>query len=188
MKYLALVFLFFSTYTFAESDRDYKFIYSPSISIGSFDDPNGETDVGNSVSLISIGASLEVGRNKRLIGFISRNEFDIDATETNVGQKIDGYDVEGGYQWQFPIARNLKPWLGLGMYAGNYSSTGRHLVDSNGFLTQTFEDRELSDYGITLNAATEIETDLFNFYLGGGYYQTLNKGFSGARFQLGVLF
>ncbi|WP_455202466.1 hypothetical protein [Kaarinaea lacus] len=79
----------------------------------------------------------------------------LDADANNIGQDVERYGIRFSLQKSFRLARSWSPWLGVGIDVSNASYTARHTKDSDGFLIQSFPDREETDLSVLLNMISE---------------------------------
>ena len=141
----------------AASDR-FSIGYSPALQSFSVNDDIG--DSGNESDFSLIGFTFDIpfsrdGRNRSGITYVDEMKFA--ASNNDVGQEMSGFGLDVQYQHKFPLTRNFKPWLGGGLSLNKYEFSKRHKVDSGGFLTQTFTDRDEVDIGAVLSVATDFE-------------------------------
>lgn len=127
--------------------------------VGSYsvEDPDGSAD---SEFAFLPGAKITFPfsrRGKQFVAGVELIDFDLDASESNVGQDVSGYRVWGGYEHRFNISRGFKFWGGIGLTLDSVSFEDRHTVDEDGFLKEHYEDLDESYSGITLYALSTID-------------------------------
>jgi hypothetical protein len=120
----------------------------------SVEDPDGETDSTTETSVFGV-MTMPFNRNLpewRYWFELGHQSFDLDASQTNVGQSVTSTSFEAVIQRGLKISTGFRPWLGAGFGAGLNDYTDRYTIDQDGYLKEHFEDRsETNIYGI-LNA------------------------------------
>jgi hypothetical protein len=113
--------------------------------------------VGNALSGLII---INSGRSSRVWIQGQYHSLDFDGNETEIGQEVTGLEIAAIYQTQYRISRHFKPWFGIGTSFTALEFKDRFLTDSQGFLTQTFDDVTKTGLAIDFNFTTE--TDWFD--------------------------
>ena len=131
-----------------------RFAWMPSYSSVSVSDPDGNTK--DFTGLLPFEFSyIGDGKRSRIVWGAAFYDFNIDATTSNIGQDITGFEVNGVWAHKWAASRSFKPWLGIGFSASVLEFTSRHTIDTDGFLNQNFEDREDTIVNVILNATHE---------------------------------
>ena len=140
----------------AEPTKTFKFgwapFYSPNLTV---DDSDGSTDSSQEFVALSAVALYPFGRDDRWMANITKYDFTLDASRNDVGQDVKSITVAGFYQRRLRLSRYFKPWVGLGPQIEFSDKTGRHTVDADGFLAQTFSDQDGIAYAAGINASHE---------------------------------
>ncbi len=160
---------------------------SPSLFFGSLD---GENSSESTISVIPIAFSIGFKTTKYQRALINLSLIDInfDAEGTEIGQSLEGVRIDFNYQWHLRLSKRFRPWIGVGVFTGNYDAESRHLVDSEGFLIQRLDDKSISDAGIVINFTNQFKISNIPFNYELGYYQSLDDGLSGFAVKLGYTF
>jgi len=140
----------------AEPGNSIKFgwapFFSPNLTV---DDPDGSADSSQEFVALSAVAMFPFGRDNRWVTNVTKYDFTLDASTSDVGQDVKSITVAGFYQWRFRLSRYFKPWVGLGPQIEFSDKTARHTLDSDGFLAQTFSDQDSVAYAAGFNASHE---------------------------------
>ena len=116
----------------------------------SVEDPDGSTE---DVNKFLPGAKLTypvVNRSSRVAVGFDWLDFELDTDGKEVAQKVSGYRLYGAYEYEFPVARNVRIWGGIGLTLNDVTYEDRYTVDSDGYLADHYEDRSESSAGSTL--------------------------------------
>lgn len=141
---------------YAEPPEYLKFGWTPAVGLNlSVDDPDGSTDTTSGAMPLSASASFPVGRDSRVLINLARYDFELDASQRDIGQKVRSTTVGGFYQWRLRLSRYFKPWIGFGPQIEFTDINARHTVDAQGFLQQTFPDRSGTAYAAAIVASHE---------------------------------
>lgn len=122
------------------------------ISVGygiGYDNLHVNAAIGNSTSATSttpfhLFYMSRYARDARWYAEYSKSDFHFKGDVTNVGQNVSYTSLNAGWQTQFAVSRDFKPWLGLGLGGQSAKLSNRHTTLANGFLNQTFPDEEVS--------------------------------------------
>ncbi len=79
----------------------------------------------------------------------------LDAAVNKVGQNVEQYGLRFSLQKSLRVARLWAPWFGVGIAASRATYTTRHIVDADGFLIDTYPDREQTSVALLLNVVSE---------------------------------
>jgi len=164
----------------AENDDEpiYSVGYSPTYFANLIiDDPDGPTKKTTYFSLTSLSMLLRVSRTERLLTQLVYYDFKLDASSTDIGQRIDGYSFTGIYQKKFRLTRRFKPWFGIGMSANYYEITSRHTVDADGYLLTSHPNRKTDSLSYIINAGyTHEMSDAWDIDFNVNYVSPFDKG------------
>lgn len=117
-------------------------------------DPEGDTDSADETGVVGI-ITLPVNRNYpswRYWFQLGHNSFEYEARTDQVGQEVTYTSLEGQIHLGFNVAREFKPWIGAGLGASLADYEGRHTIDEDGYLADSFEDRSETNTFLLLNA------------------------------------
>ncbi len=175
----------FATHGYAEEERDrtIQFGISPFGQIATLTSDEGDSESRLLFSPIGFVVKYPFGKKSALRVFADYyDQENFDATTTDIGQRIEGFSFSALYSRQFALSRGLKPWLSAGLSVDNFEYTSRHLVDSDGFLTTTYENREETEMtllfggSLTFGEASNFELDLL-------YKLPMDTGADGLMFR-----
>lgn len=130
--------------------------YNPTIGSFSPDDP--EVESGSATDLVFISAAAKMpyrGRMQRSFFDVSYQYFETDASTSELGQEVQRYRASWQHQFARPINKELTVWYGGGGALGYSSYTGRHYVNSDGFLGATESDKADLDVAAIGSAVLE---------------------------------
>jgi len=120
----------------------------------SVDDPAGDTPSTTTTSFLSAFSQYELGRDRRGTIALTRSTSTYDDTGANeAGGEVRSLFVTGLYEWRWRLARNFKPWFGVGPTIARHDYIDRFTTDSDGFLDERLSDRTASDISLTLSTA-----------------------------------
>jgi len=174
-------------FTHAEPDNGIKFgwapFYSPNLTV---DDPDGSTDSSQEFVALSAVAMIPFGRDDRWMTNITKYDFTLDASRNDIGQDVKSITVAGFYQRRLRLSRYFKPWIGIGPQIEFSDTTGRHTVDADGFLAQTFSDQDGVAYAVGLVASHEWQfSDHIDLGMNAQYLFSISDAIEGG--SLGAL-
>lgn len=181
------LFLLVPLLTHAEQSEGIKFgwapFYSPNLTV---DDPDGSTDSSQEFVALSAIALFPFGRDNRWMVNITKYDFTLDASQSDIGQDVKSTTVAGFYQRRLRLSRYFKPWVGLGPQIEFSDATGRHTIDADGFLARKFSDQDGLAYAVGLVASHEWQlSDHIDVGVNGGYMFSLSDAIEGG--SLGAL-
>ena len=154
----------------ARADNDtFQFGYSPSAFFGSvIDESAGIADSEQGAILSAISATM-VYRINRANSFKATLDYyiaEFDANDSFVGQDVSSISIAGTWRNKVIFSRYFKPLLGVGLSFDQSTYENRLTLDRDGFLSETYPDREDSDISILLSASLNfgdndwIETEI----------------------------
>jgi len=188
MKSFLLLIFICLTFTANAGNRGIQWGAGLSTFTGDINDPDGATNVSDLFLSFSGVSVIESGRDNRWFSLINFGSYDVDPTTELIGQSNDYYYVGTSYQTNFRWSRNVKPWFGIGLGLGYESFTGRHTVDVDGFLNQSFVDRDEFGALLMLDASHDFEVFKQNFVIRVSYMAALYDGSNLTEFSIFWLF
>lgn len=114
-------------------DRTFQFGIMPVISIFNVTDPYGATESANSFNYISGVMIVSTGRDSRIFADVIYDKFSLGATQSKTGQDVTRTEGSISYQSLLRIARDWKPWAGIGLGAGSEGYKSRYILSPGGF-------------------------------------------------------
>ncbi len=153
-KIISLILLSYLVTTGYAKD-EIRYGWSPSFVALSIDDPDGNTNSSSELQLLGGTVIYPLSRSTRTLVSLSLYDFELDAGVNKIGQGVESLSIAGSYQWKFKMSRKFKPWLGVGLNINMDELTNRHTIDQDGYLAQTYTDREETSIGINLGASHE---------------------------------
>jgi len=175
MKLIVVVLLFGASFA-THAAKGVKWGVGVTAFTAGVSDPDGNTgtsDLSTSLSAVSI---IDSGRDNRWFSMVEIGSYDLDATTSEIGQSNDFYYIGTTYQTNFRWSRNLKPWFGVGLALGSETVTNRHTVDTDGFLSQAFEDRDELGVLLVLDATHDFQIYKQDFMIRASYLASLYDG------------
>ena len=148
------------------------------------EDPQGDADQAFSISPLTFFYLSKLGRDSRVFGNIVYHEYFLDASTKNIAQDVKRYAVTSTYQTRFRMSRTFKPWLGVGMSFASESFDNRFTVDSDGFLAQSFANRDDSGLALELDFMTDINWFDTDLYFRTAYTHPFYDGSGGLNFNV----
>ncbi|MCP5005400.1 MAG: hypothetical protein GY941_15905 [Planctomycetes bacterium] len=143
IKPTLIIFLILSNaITQASAESSIRFGYMPRFINYSVNDPDGSTDTASEIQALGGMIAYKLGRGSRIFSYMSIYDFDIDYGFNKIGQTVESTSFGIYYQSEFKFSRTFKPWLGLGGAINIDEFTNRADTDSDGFLLNTYPDRD----------------------------------------------
>lgn len=131
-----------------------SFEFNNKIGLYTVEDSRGSTDHTLTwVPTLKVAYALP-HRGRKVVAGLEYYDFELDASTSNIGQKVRGVGLLGAYEHRFNIARGFRPWVGIGMTAVTARYTNRHTINADGFLNKTFSNRDAVTINGTLYAQT----------------------------------
>jgi len=170
------------------ADEAYSYGIYPITSFYQVDDPAGKTEVSTDFHLMNFYGTYEIGRDKRIWTELGKKEFDYPSSSSAPGMSVKTTDLALQYQVRYRASKNFKPWFGAGLGFADSEYKNRHIVDNNGYLFESFDDRSGKDMSVILTAMSDFEMEHVHLIYGFSYRTSLDAGASGASFNFGVQF
>ena len=128
-------------------------------------DPDGSTDTQLHFFYLNFISTIPFGRDQRIFSQLFYDQCELDASTSNIGQKVStsGGNVSWQYLWR--LSRYWKPWIGGGVGFANSKFKSRHLLDADGFLIRQFPGRSENILNLIVNASIPL-TQWGRFQLG----------------------
>lgn len=166
-----------------------KYGWTPGYINYSVDDPNGSTESASELHLLGASYIFPISQISRIMGAVNIYDFDLKSSTSNIGQQVETISFSAYYQYRFRWSRNFKPWFGVGLVTNMDKFTKRHRVDSDGFLVETFPDREDTNMNLGLLASYEWDVNSsismdFNIE----YMVPLSESLEGLKFGVSVYY
>lgn len=187
MKYLVVAILAFLSFS-VSADSKFNFYLQGKAGQLVTVDPDGDTE---NIMAISPGLKFSIdlaSRGSRVFFTYDYLTAELHSSTVNIGQDISGSSLGAGYEHKFPISRNFKLWLGGALSYNQHDFTGRHLIDDDGYLVETFEDRSVTPVGFSIYADTYFHiSENFVFGIGGfgDFTSSDSVNLFGIRFSIG---
>ncbi len=193
MKRLLLITVLFSCIQSIEArdsgSSSFRFGYFPKMVFFEVNDPDGKTDSASDFQYIGALITLKLERDTRLMSYIALYDFNLDAGFNQVGQSVETTSFAAYYQSQFKLGRSFKPWLGVGGVINIDEFTNRVDTDQDGFLRNTFKNRNETVPGIGLIASQEWElNDSISLGLNVEYLIPIGDTLEGLSVGLSVIY
>ena len=158
MKIFVMIFLFiFTPVHLAQAQSTTLLGYGLSVGQVTVNDPDGATKSTTDTTLFQLYYFHEYTRDLRYYTELLINDFNLDASTNHIGQQVEQKSIGFGLQKRFRFTRHTKPWIGIGLNVSQEEYTERHTIDGDGFLAQTFNDREETVISINLQAMSEYK-------------------------------
>jgi hypothetical protein len=185
-----ILFIFSFLCAFNVSAEGFGFGYCPSFFSMDIDDPDGSTDSASDFNAVGLCAKYDPSNVDRFFFMFERFDFDLDASTSTIGQDIESTQYTLLYQRNLKLSRSLNRfYVGGGGFFGDLSASLRHTIDSDGFLNETFESRDESDFGLTLSVGADWElSESLDLGANAFYQHSLNDGLSGFRVGITLLY
>lgn len=152
------------------------------------DDPAGNIPDAGEAGLHFVYLD-ELSRDTRYYAEFSYVSVEIDAEAGKIGQDATRFGVGTTLQTRFRRFRSFKPWLGIGVGLYQEEFTRRHTVDSAGFLTGTYPDRDVTQFVIAFDAMHEWElTNSVDLAVRVKYELGFNEGIDGLSASMTILY
>jgi hypothetical protein len=152
-----LTFLLLGITTVSAQAEDKSFRFGGQLSLNSYkvDDPVGSTEMAFAPS---IGAKLimNTGRDSRWLMDVTLDKYKLKGTDTNVGEDVKTTSFGVSYQSLFRLARDIKPWVGVGLGYGASSYSNRFVYTSPSMTFKTlYADRSKNNTLFLVNSNIE---------------------------------
>ncbi len=158
MKYWILFLLIFLVIPSPAMARKWKVGMMLGTGITSVDDPAGSTELKLDISYLNGIATIPFKRDRRVLTHLFYQNFNLNNSNNKVSGSVKSLGLNTSYQWRFRFSRKWKPWFGAGLGFSQDKISNRKKLDGDGFIIQTFSDREDDAINLLLNASTKIKT------------------------------
>src|SRR3990172_1734705 len=159
---LISIFLFVNSAYATEGSR---MGYGVSLRQLTVEDPDGDVPAKTDFVFLNLYYFDEYSRDTRYYVEFSLLDTDIDAEGNKIGQDIASTGIRTSFQKRLRLGRSFKPWVGAGAGIFQEEFTQRHTIDSDGFLLNTFPDRDSTHLVLSVDAGNEWQIN-DNFDLG----------------------
>ena len=132
-----------------------KIGYSIGTSNISLDDPNGATKGDWAAQPLNLIYTDWLIRDIRQWIELYYYKASLEADDTNIGQNIERYGLRFSLQKTYRLTQAWSPWFGAGIDLSNNHFSTRHTKDSEGFLIETFDDRDETNLSLLINMLSE---------------------------------
>lgn len=109
----------------------------------------------------------------------------LDADATNVGQNVQSYGIRFSLQKNYRVSPSWSPWFGAGIEVANSHYDTRHTKDADGFLLQSFDDRQETNVAFLINMLSEWSVQK-DWTIGAKLEQSIPSGGGIAEFAAAV--
>lgn len=132
-----------------------KLGYSAAYVRASVDDPDGDTQTASGVQPLGLVYTDWLIGDFRYWSELYYYATELDAATNRIGQDVKRYGVRFSAQKNLRFMQAWAPWLGLGLDVSQANYSNRHTVDSEGFLADSFDDRDEVAVSLLVNVISE---------------------------------
>lgn len=132
-----------------------KIGYSIGTSNVSIDDPNGATTDEWAAQPFNLIYTDWLFRDIRQWTELYYYKTSLEADDSNIGQNIKRLGLRFSLQKTYRLTQSWSPWFGAGVDLSNNKYSTRHTKDSDGFLIESFDDRDETSFSLLLNVLSE---------------------------------
>ncbi|HEY5603131.1 MAG TPA: hypothetical protein VIM41_08495 [Gammaproteobacteria bacterium] len=138
-----------------------KIGYGVGYAVVSVDDPDGNSKDEGAVQPLNLVYTDWLFSNSKLFSDIKQwtevfyFETSLDAVDNNIGQDVQSFGIRFSLQKSFRFTDSFSPWFGAGVDISRTRYTVRHTRDAEGFLLQSFEDRDDTGIAFLFNIINE---------------------------------
>lgn len=151
MRALLLAFLFLPLAALA----DFRWGAAGEAGHMTFEDPEGD-NAGFYIGAAVTGAFDLRRRGQRIVSGVGYLSSSGDASASDVGQNVTGYYLFSRWERRTPIFRSApESYFYVGGKVLQTTHTDRHTIE-DGYLKESFEDREATGVNLTLGASYEL--------------------------------
>ena len=154
-----------------------------------YEDDDGKTDSESRATPIRLFGELEVDKVNRVVVGWRAIDFDIDATVSgDMGATFEGHQIDASWLRNIRLAREFKPWLGLGMRTTALDVKGKHTVDKDGYLANRYEATSETQVALMLQGLYEWQISKSGWFINSSvtYDVPFGDGFEGFGLGLGI--
>lgn len=124
--------------------------------VSDIDDPKGDTASDPYFSFLNVIATFPYGRDQQVLFHFFHDRFKLDASTSEIGQKVSTLGTNASWQYRWRLARYFKPWIGGGIGFSNNRFKDRFLIDGDSFVVKEFSNRDERAISLILNAHSPI--------------------------------
>lgn len=176
MKAILFIVLCFSVLNVHAGTRGMKWGVGLTTFTADINDPEGATNASRLSKAYSVISLLESGRDNRWYSVINMGSYGLESSTREIGQTDEFYYLGTTYQKNVRWTRNIKPWFGIGLGLGYESFSRRHTVDVDGFLAQTYRNREVVGGILMLDVSHNIDINKQDIVIRLGFNGSLSNG------------
>jgi hypothetical protein len=121
----------------------------------SVDDPKGDSDTKWSPLPLNLIYTDWLTSDIRYWTEVFYYDSSLDAGTDKIGQNINHYGIRFSLQKSLRISPMWAPWFGAGLGFSHANYTDRHIIDNDGYLVESYPDREESLVALILNITNE---------------------------------
>lgn len=125
-----------------QAQRASMFGYSIGAALVSVDDPVGDTDTVWVLQPVTLIYTARLWSSVRYWSELYYYQATLEAGLNKVGQDVRRYGTRLSLQKSLRVSPKWLAWFGVGVDISQAKYTSRHSIDSDGFLLETFSDRE----------------------------------------------
>lgn len=156
----AILILLVSSSTFGaalgQPKRTSMLGYSAGLALVSVDDPAGSTETDLVFHPITLVYTARLWRDSiRYWSELYYYQAKLDASPTKIGQDAERVGMRLSFQKKLSVIPTLSTWFGGGIDISQEKFTTRHAIDSQGFLTAVYPDREKTTLAGVINVVSE---------------------------------
>jgi hypothetical protein len=171
------------------ADKETKIGVSPAFVNFDIDDPDGSADSFAGFQGLSITTIHNFNNKQRLLAVLNYYDFDVDASTSDIGQEVKGYQLGTYIQQKMRVSRALNFYAGLGLAYSSIEFKNRHTLDHDGYLRERFDDRKEGFLSLMANVSKEWAiTEKFDLGTDLSFQYGIGDVFSGLKLSLNLLY
>ena len=154
-----------------------------------YEDGDGSTDTEAIVVPVRIYGELELDTVNSLVIGWRAVDYNVDATAGgDMGATFKGSQIDAMWLHQVRLGRVFKPWVGLGVRTSMVDVKGKHLADTDGYLTERFEATSETQLAGVVEGYYEWQLTRSGWYLNAAvtYDVPLGDGFESLGASAGI--
>jgi hypothetical protein len=145
----------------AYADNDWHIGWVGGISEPRIKDPDGPIQSRSEPLVEDLLVMYDLSRDTRILVQGTAQNYTLDASTTDIGQKVSRLGLIASYQLRLRLSDVFKPYFGAGLGYESESYKNRYTVTDTGFLQQQYSGRKENSASIAVNATTQ-----WNFLFG----------------------